>query len=124
MANSTTEEKCDCPLECDGIYYSYYFVSSPLNPDKMCPGEDNKGSFLMKEFYSNPIPPKLLLKMMKFGFNTSEDVVDICKKNIKYKAEIFFKLATNTMSITITSRRLSFFDKLSGFGNYKFLIVI
>ena len=118
MANSTTEEKCDCPLECT------HTTLSALNPDKICPGEDNKGSFLMKEFYSNPIPPKLLLKMMKFGFNTSEDVVDICKKNIKYKAEIFFKLATNTMSITITSRRLSFFDKLSGFGNYKFLIII
>ena len=65
MANSTTEEKCDCPLECDGIYYSYYFVSSPLNPDKMCPGEDNKGSFLMKEFYH---------EIIKYGMATLSPV--------------------------------------------------
>ena len=37
---------------------------------------------------------------------------------VNINANIFclLRLATNEMSVTVTSRRLSFFDKLSGFG--------
>ena len=66
MKNVTSEEACNCPLECDAINYSYYFVSSPFDPAKMCPRNKDKeklqkiGSpdFLMKEFYLSPMPPQ------------------------------------------------------------------
>ena len=38
------------------------------------------------------------------------------KKYLKYQAVVIFKLATNDVAVTVTSRRLSFFDKISGFG--------
>ena len=54
--------------------------------------------------------------MVKFVHNRSDDVADVCMTSIQYKAEVIFRLATNTMTVTVSSRRLSFFDKLSGFG--------
>ena len=51
-----------------------------------------------------------------FTKNASADVTDVCTTNIQYRAEIIFKLATNNIQVTVTSRRLSFFDKLSAFG--------
>ena len=51
-----------------------------------------------------------------FTKNASADVGDVCTTNIQYRAEIIFKLATNNIQVTVTSRRLSFFDKLSAFG--------
>ena len=59
--------------------------------------------------------------MEKFVHNSSDDMADICKTSIQYKAEVIFRLATNTMTVTVSSRRLSFFDKLSGFGLYYIL---
>ena len=74
MKNVTKEEECFCPLECDAINYSYYYVSSPFNPDKMCPGsrKDISANFLMKEFYLNPMPPVLLSRMEMFTYNKTD----------------------------------------------------
>ena len=116
MGNVTNEEECNCPLECDALNYSYYYVSSPFEPDEMCPRSTTTEDFLMKEFYKNSMPSKLVRKMEKFAFNSTDDMADLCRISIKYKAEVIFRLATNTMAVTFTSRRLSFFDKLSGFG--------
>ena len=118
MGNVTNEEQCNCPLECDALNYSYYYVSSPFEPDEMCPStiKTSTEDFLMKEFYKNSMPSKLVRKMEKFAYNSTDDREDLCRISIKYKAEVIFRLATNTMVVTLTSRRLSFFDKLSGFG--------
>ena len=70
----------------------------------------------MKEFYDKKYPPQLMRNMEWFAYNTTADTTDICKKKIQYRALVIFKLAANTMTVTVNSRRLSFFDKLSGFG--------
>ena len=116
MKNSKNENSCDCPLECNAIKYSYYYVSSPLDPVKLCPSSKGSEDFLMKDFYENPMPPMLLKRMEMFVYNSSDKMSISCKKNVPYNAEVTFRLATNTMTVTVTSRRLSFFDKLSGFG--------
>ena len=116
MRNVTIEDECDCHLECDAISYTYYYVSSPFDPDEMCPRKVVDDDFLMKQFYINPMPPQLLRKMEYYAFNKTMKQNDICRTSINYKAEVIFRLATNTMSVTVSSRRLSFFDKLSGFG--------
>ena len=116
MKNSKKEDSCDCPLECNAIKYSYYYVSSPLDPVKMCPSSKGSEDFLMRDFYENPMPPMLLKRMEMFVYNSSDRIPISCMKNIPYRAEVTFRLATNTMTVTVTSRRLSFFDKLSGFG--------
>ena len=84
--------------------------------DELCPGKVTVDDFLMKEFYLRRFPPQLMRNMELFVYNSTADMQDICKKNVQYKAEVIFKLATNTMAVTVNSRRLSFFDKLSGFG--------
>ena len=53
----------------------------------------------------------------KFISNESSDLADLCKRLLPYRAEVTFRLATDTVSVTVRTRRLSFFDKLSGFGN-------
>ena len=70
----------------------------------------------MKEFYVHQPVPDLLRKMESLASNTSKTLQDICKKSINYRAKVIFRLATDTMTVTTTSKRLSFFDKLSGFG--------
>ena len=88
----------------------------------MCPSSILEHSdFLMKEYYLKKNPPELLRKMEKFAFNTTDDMAEICKKQLLYKAAIIFKLSSHTMAVTVNSRRLSFFDKLSCFGKEVFL---
>ena len=70
----------------------------------------------MRQFYENEFPPKMMRRMKKVYFNVTDKQKEICKANIPYRAEIKFRLATDTMTVTVTSRRLSFFDKLSSIG--------
>ena len=112
MKNKT---KCDCPMECNSISYSFTLYSSPFNAEKMCPS-DAKTDFLMKEFYENSFPPKFIKKLIQFRDNISSRETDQCKRYIQYRSEISFRLASNTMPVTVISRRLSFFDKMSAFG--------
>ena len=112
---------CDCPLECSSINYSYYYVSSPFNFEEICPWTLTSENFLMKEFYQYPMPPQLMRDIKGYYFNITSDQADICKIKSQYRAEVIFRLATNTMTVTVTSRRLSFFDKLSSFGKTFFI---
>ena len=113
MENDTLEDNCECPMDCDSISYSSYSVSTPLNPEKMCLKQKNG---VMKEILKNKFPPQFVRNLRKFVDNVTSNEIEICKRNIQYRAEVTFQLATNTMSVTVISRRLSFFDKLSGFG--------
>ena len=70
----------------------------------------------MKPFYEMPLPPKFVRNIKGVYFNVTSDESEICRVNSQYRAHVTFRLATNTMAVTVTSRRLSFFDKLSGFG--------
>ena len=116
MANDTLEEDCSCPLECDSITYSFSVVSSPFNEIGLCSSRLDKPSPLMSEFYLKPFPKPFVRKLKTFLLNETDDTREICMTNIKYRAKVIFKLATNNIAVTVTSKRLSFFDKLSGFG--------
>ena len=82
----------------------------------MCPRNVPAYAQMMKEYYLNKFPPQFIRKLQKYKDNVTEDQSTICKRNINYRAEVTFQLATNEMPLTVISRRLSFFDKLSGFG--------
>ena len=116
MENDEGKKNCDCPLECSSINYSYYYVSTPFNFREICPSNVGSKNFLMKQYYTTKLPPQLLSNIKGYYFNITSDDSDICKINSQYRAEVIFRLATNTMAVTVTSRRLSFFDKLSSFG--------
>ena len=116
MANDTLDEQCSCPIECDSIAYSFSVVSTPFNEIGLCSGKQNKPSPLMSEFYLKPFPKLFVRKLKTFLLNETDDTREICMTNIKYRAKVIFKLATNNIAVTVTSKRLSFFDKVSGFG--------
>ena len=127
MENITIENNCNCPIECNSVSYSFSFVSTPFDHEEMCPSDRHKEDFLMKEFYDNKFPPQFIRKMREFkGYkdNVSSDARENCYKNIKYRAEIIFTLATDSISVTVMSRRLSFFDKMSAFGKIFFSSLI
>ena len=118
MSNDTLKETCSCPIECESISYFSYYVSTPFKAEELCSRQPDG---LMNEFYENKFPQQFVRKLKKFkglisGDNLTINDNEICKKDIQYRAEVKFQLATNTMSVTVISRRLSFFDKLSGFG--------
>ena len=114
-----TEETCDCPMECNTVSYSFSIVSTPLEPKAMCPDEKNmKKSVLMKPFYVFKYPQEFVRKLIYFKNNISSSAKDYCERNLQYRAKIIFRLATDSMSVTVMSRRLSFFDKLSDFGEH------
>ena len=121
MNDYIAEDDCNCPLECTSIKYQYNYYSSPFDFDILCGQQDGRieDDFLMKEFLDNPMPPKLLRKMEKYVLNVTNDDEEICRTNLKYKAEVIFRLATDSMTVTVSSKRLSFFDKVSGFGKQK-----
>ena len=117
MNNVTVEKGCDCPMECNSISYSFSLISTPFDPEGMCPTRDGSDNFLMWDFYQNKFPPKYMRKLTELADrNVSSNDGDYCKRNIQYRAKILFRLATNTLSVTVMSRRLSFFDQLSAFG--------
>ena len=116
MRNLTLEKECDCPLGCDSITYSFSLDSSRLNEDELCSRTQNQPNPLMSDFYKKPFPKLFIRQLRNFAKNISADTYEICSKYLKYRAVVIFQLATNDVSVTITSRRLSFFDKLSGFG--------
>ena len=123
MDNDALEENCDCPMECNSISYSFNIESKEFDPKEVCPnimGGLNDiaryDNFVMKPFYKQKYPVKFVRKLMKIKSNVSDTDMAYCKKNLEYRSEVIFQLATNTMSVTVLSSRLSFFDKMSSFG--------
>ena len=114
MNNISTALVCHCPMDCDSVSYSYSIVSYPISEEEQCP-KKSEGS-IFKEFRKKPSPPKFIRRARELMFNESSDNADICKRLLAYRAEVTFRLATDTVSVTVRSRRRSFFDKLSGFG--------
>ena len=115
-------------MECNTLQYSFHHVSSPFYPEELCPNYDNirqlsplkfKEPFMMEPFYKNISPPPFVRSMMKVKYNFSETAVENCKRNLQYRAEIIFRMATDSMPVTVMSRRLSFFDKMSAFGKHQ-----
>ena len=120
MKNRTTQKTCDCPMECTSISYSFRVVSTKFEHKEMC-GETNENS-VMNDFdlVGHKFPHQFIRKLIHLKNNSvSSKEVEYCKRNLKYRAEVIFMLATDSMSVTIMSSRLSFFDKMSAFGKYK-----
>ena len=84
----------------------------------MCPSRVSNIDFLMKEFYlnKNKSPPQFIRRLKEIKENITSDEDAYCKRNIQYRAEVIFRLATDSVSLTVITKRLSFFDKLSAFG--------
>ena len=105
-------------MECNSLTYSFTLVSIPFDTDGMCPRALGSQDFLMKEFYEKKFPPQFMRKLNEFRNNVSSNVADNCRNKIQYRAKLMFRLATDSMPVTVMSRRLSFFDKMSAFGKH------
>ena len=116
MENVEIEKSCDCPMECNSISYSYSVVSTPFDPKEMCASYSDANSIPMMEFQRKSSPPQFIRKLRQYKFNVTADEAESCHNNIQYRAEVIFRLATDSISVTMMSRRLSFFDQLSAFG--------
>ena len=113
MKNATTEDSCDCPMECNSISYSFSVTSTKFDESEMC----EKRNDFMDGFDEHTFPPYHIRNLMFLKKLTPYPSSEYyCRKNLKYRAEVIFRLATDSMSVTVMSRRLSFFDKLSAFG--------
>ena len=116
MSDKSLEKACNCPMNCNRISYSFSYNSERFDPEEICLGPSAKSDFLMKEFYENPFPNHFIRNLRKFNKNETSDAEEICKKNSHYRAKITFRLATDYVTTTIKTRRLNFFDMLSGIG--------
>ena len=103
-------------MECNSISYSFSLVSTPFNPEKVCLGDKSKSYFLMKDFYNHKSTPQYIRRLMELKDNITSDPKEVCKRKIPYRAEVTFRMATDSISVTVMSKRLSFFDKMSAFG--------
>ena len=101
-------------MGCNELSYSFSFVSTPLDPDELCT-QTEYGS-LMWSFYQNKYPPQHVRTLLKIKSNISDDAEEYCRKNLEYRAEVIFRMAIDSMPVTVMSSRLSFFDKMSAFG--------
>ena len=101
--------------------YSYSIVSTPINPVEQCPNfkkkKFQKMKSIFKEFYIKPSPPMFIQRVRSLlNITTTSDLGELCKRLLPYRAEVTFRMATDTVSVTVRSKRLTFFDKLSAFG--------
>ena len=87
-----------------------------MKEDELCPKSVGSSDTLFKMFYLQPFPPTFITRAREFMYNESSRSSQSCRKFLPFRAEVTFRLATDTVSVTVRSRRLSFFDKLSGFG--------
>ena len=118
MEDEHYEKNCNCPMNCNRITYSFSYSSDRFENEEICLAKANtKNNFLMKEFYKNPFPSNFIRNLRMFNKNETADEKAICKRNSQYRAKITFRLATDFETTTVKTRRLSFFDMLSGFGN-------
>ena len=101
-------------MGCNELSYSFSFVSTPLDRDELCT-QTEYGS-LMWSFYQNKYPPQHVRTLLKIKSNISDDAEEYCRKNLEYRAEVIFRMAIDSMPVTVMSSRLSFFDKMSAFG--------
>ena len=93
-------------------------LSTPFKEDELCSRSKSNSKSLFKEFYMKPFPPTFIKRAREFmGESSISSEYESCRKFLPYRAEVTFRLATDTVSVTVRSRRLSFFDKLSGVGN-------
>ena len=103
-------------MECTTISYSFSVVITPFNPEELCP-EDSHYEYLMNPFKDLKYPLPFIRKLLEIKDNiTFPGEVEECMNNLQNRAEVNIKLVTDTMPVTVMSRRLSFFDKMSAFG--------
>ena len=119
MMDRRSQSSCNCPMECSSISYSFKVVSTKFEEEEMCQNLGQNGKFWTKQFAStaHKFPPQFIRKLIEVkndSFISNE--VEYCKRNLQYRAEVIFKLATDSMSVTVMSSRMSFFDKMSAFG--------
>ena len=118
MDSIIDKNNCSCPLECNYLSYSFSMVSTPFNAEKMCPSKLAADDYLMKQFYLHKNPPQFIRNLLNRKEKTYlSKEGERCMKNIQYRAEVTFRLATENIPVIVMSRRLTFFDKLSAFGN-------
>ena len=109
-------------------------------------GDQTENNFMMREFYKHKFPHPYVRKLIEIQkevkknktyltymmsrlddrrwlWDGHEEMLDwsYCKRNLQYRAEVIFRMATDSISVTVMSRRLSFFDKMSAFGMYNLL---
>ena len=72
---------------------------------------------MMKQFYEHKFPPQFIRKLIEVKDNVSSNATEYCKRNLEYRAEVIFRMATDSVTVTVMSSRLSFFDMMSSFGN-------
>ena len=104
-------------MECTSVSYSFRVVSTKFDEKEICQSTEDT---LKDQFNYHKFPRQFIRKLIKFKHNISDDEVDYCTRNLKYRAQAIFRLETDSMSVTVMSRRLSFFDKMSAFGTYKY----
>ena len=116
MKKTPNDWICDCPMECTTISFSFSVVITPFNPEELCL-EDSNNEYLMKPFKEAKSPPLFIRNLMTIKDNvTYAGEEEDCMNNLHNRAEVNFKLVTDTMPVTVMSRRLSFFEKMSAFG--------
>ena len=104
-------------MPCSDRYCKGTFIDSNIKAAKIDLEELlTKAEVYLKQFYLNKNPPHFIRRLNEFKYNITSNEAEICMKNIKYRAEITFRLAANTLTVTVMSRRLSLFDKVSAFG--------
>ena len=89
MTDYELEKNCNCPMQCESISYFYAYVSSPFDPEELCSKQQNG---LMEEFYKNKYPPQFVRNLKKFKYqkqNVTSNALEICRKNVQYRAERF-----------------------------------
>ena len=133
MRNGPDESACDCPVECNTISYSFRVVITPFDQEELCPQRFAADASLVKPISYHRLPPTFVQKLTKIKHNNSnsifpEDVGHLPdekdrKEKLQYRAEVTFRMATDLIPVTVLSRRLSFFDKMSAFGK-SFIIIM
>ena len=115
-----SNQSCVCPPSCDAVTYSYFSSAKWLDPKLLCPRKNIKENNIFFSFYGSDVLPKKFVGWYNKIVNKKElDNYENCRKNIKYRALVNFRLAGELVSRTTQDLRHSLADKISNFGEEK-----
>ncbi len=113
MAQASTTSNCDCPADCNLVYYTYSMSAIKLNSEAICWSQE---VFYDPAFSETPMLMRNFERMV-LGLETGNE--DVCKRALASMAFVRFQLAGDNIVQINRSLRVTLADHIANLGIHR-----